>query len=227
MSCESNTISPYQSFISYKTSYRLINRFLVLSRRAPIPADSSKLRISASAFRILICRLHLPAPFISALSSYHLPCGRGFGTRKDGNTGEFFHEMWYFLPLRVQYKCNDKATEHEGSTAGSNQMNPFHYLLHLSDIGIDIRGSRIAIFSRYDSVGKTMITTAISFMDGRWSKTALEPKTRIKECWERSKELDTPKDPFQVHCVFFTSALRWWTNTLDGVNEQLMAYVSR
>ncbi|KAL2068417.1 hypothetical protein VTL71DRAFT_16515 [Oculimacula yallundae] len=205
----------------------LINRFLVLSRRAPIPLDSAKLRISASAFRMLISRLHLPAPFVYALTRYHLPCGRGFGTQKDDKTGEIFHEMWYFLPLRVQYKCTDKGKEHEGSTAGSNQMNPFHYLLHLSDVGIDVRGSRIAIFSRYNSAGKIMVTTAISFMDGRWSKTALEPKSRIKDCWERRGELETPSDPFQVHCVFFTSAVRWWTNTLDGVNEQLMAYERR
>ncbi|KAH7403042.1 hypothetical protein BKA64DRAFT_641065 [Cadophora sp. MPI-SDFR-AT-0126] len=201
----------------------LINRFLVLSKRAPMPIDSSKPRISASVFRILISRLHLSATFVYALSRYHLPCGRGFSTGKDFH-GETFHEMWYFLPLRIQYRCNDKAKEHQGSTAGSNQMNPFHYLLHLSDVGIDIRGSRIALFSRYNATGKTMVTLAVSFMDGRWSKTALEPKTRIKELWDRSEDPERLNDPFQIHYIYFTSALRWWTNTLDGINEQLMAY---
>ncbi|KAH6703105.1 hypothetical protein BKA61DRAFT_192534 [Leptodontidium sp. MPI-SDFR-AT-0119] len=205
----------------------LINRFLVLSKRNPMPANSAKLRTSPSSFRILITKLQLPAPFVYALSRYHLPCGRGFNTRKAPQRNATVHEMWYFLPLRVQYKCNDKAKEHEGSTAGGNQMNPFHYLLHLSDVGVDVRGSRIALFSRHDSTGKMMATLAISFMDGRWSKTALEPKIRIKESWDRCEDVDSAKDPFQVHCIYFTSALRWWTNTLDGVNEQLMAHERR
>jgi hypothetical protein len=133
--------------------------------------------------------------------------------------------MWYLLPLRVQYKCNDKAKEHEGSTAGSNQMNPFHYLLHLSDVGIDIRGSRIAIYSRFNFDGKSTVTIAISFMDGRWSRAALEPKKRINEAWNVKGRLATPQTPFDIHCIYFSSALRWWTNALDSVNNQLMEYV--
>lgn len=183
------------------------------------------LRISSQAFRILVARLFLPGSFIYALSRYHLPCGRGFSTRGTGEK-DMRLELWYFLPVRVQYKCNDKATEHEGSTAGSNQMNPFHYLLHLSDIGIDIRGSRIAVFSKYSLDRKSTVTIAVNFMDGRWSRAALEPKKRIKEAWDFKGEQDIPNGPFDVHCVYFTSALRWWTNALNSVNEQLMAYVS-
>ncbi|KAN0113226.1 hypothetical protein V8E51_006177 [Hyaloscypha variabilis] len=205
----------------------LINRFLVLSKRELIPPDSSMLRISSQAFRILSSSLHLPVSFIYALSRYHLPNGRGFFTRGTDDGEYKLHEMWYILPLRVQYKCNDKAKEHEGSTTGSNQMNPFHYLLHLSDIGIDIRGSRIAVFSRYSADGKSMVTVAVSFMDGRWSRAALEPKKRIKETWDVNTGSDLQNRPFDVHCIYFTSALRWWTNALGSVNEQLMVYERR
>lgn len=204
----------------------LINRFLVLSKRAPIPPDSSMLRMSSQAFRILSSSLHLPVSFIYALSRYHLPSGRGFFTRGTNCGKDKLYELWYILPVRVQYKCNDKAKEHEGSTTGSNQMNPFHYLLHLSDIEIDIRGSQIAVFSRYSADGKSMITVAVSFMDGRWSRAALEPKKRIKEAWDISTGSDTQNRPFDVHCIYFTSALRWWTNALDSVNEQLMVYIA-
>jgi hypothetical protein len=226
MFCEMTTALFYSSSSANNRSYRLINRFLVLSKREMIPPDSSMLRISSQAFRILASSLHLPVSFIYALSRYHLPNGRGFFTRGT-DYGEYkLHEMWYILPLRVQYKCNDKAKEHEGSTTGSNQMNPFHYLLHLSDIEIDIRGSRIAVFSRYSADGKSMVTVAVSFMDGRWSRAALEPKKRIKETWDVNTGSDLQNRPFDVHCIYFTSALRWWTNALDSVNEQLMVYVS-
>lgn len=107
-------------------------------------------------------------------------------------------------------------------------MNPFYYL-HLADVELDIRGSQIAIFCRYDSEGEIITAVVLNFMDGRWSKSVLEPKRRIKEGWEMwscdSKER-VEKNPFYVHLVYFTSALRWWTNALGSVNDQLIAYVS-
>lgn len=71
-----------------------------------------------------------------------------------------------------------------------------------------------------------MAAVIINFMDGRWSKSVLEPKRRIKEGWDAQDKLKIGKDPFYFHSIYFTSALRWWTNALGSVNDQLIAYVS-
>ncbi|KAL8789265.1 MAG: hypothetical protein Q9195_006911 [Heterodermia aff. obscurata] len=102
-------------------------------------------------------------------------------------------------------------------------MNPFYYL-HLADMEVDIRGSQIAIFCRYDSRKRLMIAVVINFMDGRWSKSVLKPQKRIKEGWETRHCPSEEQDFFQIHSVYFASALRWWTNALGSVNEQLIAY---
>src|ERR1700761_4919612 len=115
MFCEMTNGPLYSKPSPNDRAYSLIHRFLVLAKRAPIPSDSSMLRISSQAFRILSSSLHLPVSFIYALSRYHLPSGRGFFTRSTNTEEDWLHEMWYILPVRVQYKCNDKAKEHEGS----------------------------------------------------------------------------------------------------------------
>ena len=160
------------------------------------------------------------------MTQHHLPCGRGFQSLPGINGGKKLNCLWYLLPVRTQFKCIDKDTAHLGSTAGSNQMNPFYYL-HLADMELDIRGSQIAIFCRYSSCGQFMTAVVVNFMDGRWSKAVLEPKTRVKEGWELPNCLDKESDPFYLHSVYFTSALRWWTNALGSVNEQLIAYVGQ
>ena len=215
---------PSKPYADLKYSYSLINRFLKLSKRATLPHDSSKLRISSQSFRILIDVLHLPTSFVYAITQHHLPCGRGFHSSPGTDGGKKVSYLWYLLPVRTQFKCNDKETAHVGSTAGSNQMNPFYYL-HLADLELDIRGNQIAIFCRYSSDGRLMTSVVVNFMDGRWSKSVLEPKRRIKEGWEVPHCSDKESDPFHLHLVYFTSALRWWTNALGSVNDQLIAYV--
>ena len=190
-----------------------------------MPDDSAKLRISSRAFQYLIGSLRLPASFIYAITQHHLPCGRGFRSAPAFSDCASVHELWYLLPVRAQFKCNDKAKAHSGNTAGSNQMDPFHYL-HLPNAGLDIRGSHIANFCRYDSEGHTMIAVSINFMDGRWSRSVLEPKKRIREGWNMQDKLKMGKDPFYYHLIYFSSALRWWTNALSSINDQLIANVS-
>ena len=70
-----------------------------------------------------------------------------------------------------------------------------------------------------------MTAVVINFMDGRWSKSVLEPKSRVKDGWEMSKCANRPRDPFYLHLVYFSSALRWWTNAFGSVNDQLIQYV--
>lgn len=104
-------------------------------------------------------------------------------------------------------------------------MNPFYYL-HLSDVELDIRGSKIAVFCRYGRAGRSMTAIAINFMDGRWSKSVLEPCKRIKQTWAAHERLQVADDPFYLHSVLFSSVLRWWNNALSSVYSQLIAYVS-
>ena len=160
------------------------------------------------------------------MTQHHLPCGRGFHSSYGADLDKKIKHLWYLLPVRTQFKCNDKGSAHIASTAGSNQMNPFYYL-HLADMELDIRGSQIAIFCRYDDVGTTMTAVVLNFMDGRWSKSVLEPKKRLMHGYEGLTTAQRPSDPFYLHLVYFSSALRWWTNALGGIDHQLIRYVSR
>ena len=103
-------------------------------------------------------------------------------------------------------------------------MNPFYYL-HLPDSGVDIRGSQIALSFRYAQGGKMTAMLAVSFVDGRWPKTVQEPELHIKEVLSDSEYCNLASDPFFIHVIYFTSAARWWTNALDSIHEQLIAYV--
>jgi hypothetical protein len=82
-------------------------------------------------------------------------------------------------------------------------------------------------------------------MDGRWPKTVEEPAARIKETLETRRKaqakaegqcvathIENPKDdqkpledPFFVHLVYLTTGLRWWTNALHSIDNQLITYV--
>jgi hypothetical protein len=124
----------------------------------------------------------------------------------------------------VQVECTDPEKNHATSAAGSNQMDPFNYL-HLPNESLDIRGSQIGVLFQYDySKGATTVLS-VSFQDGRWSRVVEEPRRRIKETVERFGITECEKDPFFVHMVYMTSALRWWKNALDSFNNQLVAHV--
>jgi hypothetical protein len=134
------------------------------------------------------------------------------------------YEFWYILPVRVQVECTDSIHKHVNTTAGRNQMDPFHYL-HLDNEKLDIRGSQIGILFQYDYLKRTATTLSVSFQDGRWSKVVEEPRRRIRETLERFGTAECEEDPFFVHVVYMTSVVRWWRNALDSFNNQLIAHV--
>lgn len=204
-----------------------MNRFLVRDTRAPIPADSNKLRLSKQAFRYLIYQLDIAPAFAFSLSRYYLPNGRGY-RQLTHSTNDVVHHFWYFLPIRVQSRCSDQRQGHAASTAGSNQLNPFHYL-HLEHPAVDIRGSQIAIYARFNPSKKSSHVLAISLLDGRWKKIVEQPQSRIHESLgtadERSR--DVMENPFFVFVIYLTTALEWWINALHSFDEQLIAHEER
>lgn len=147
-----------------------------------MPTDSNKLRLSKKAFHYLIYRLEIAPAFLFALSRYFLPTGRGYRQFPLAEAAEAsaIHHYWYFLPVRVQVWCTDQEQSHAAGFAGSNQMNPFHYL-HLAELGMDIRGSQIALYARYNTELKSSFVLAVSLLDGRWQKAVEQPQSRIEE----------------------------------------------
>ena len=207
-----------------KCDNRFFNRFLVVDKRAPLPKDPNKLRVSKDAFKFAVTKMQLPPAFISAMSQLYLPSGRGL-SYSDAKDQISYVDLWYILPVRIQYVCNDRKQSHATSTAGNNQMNPVHYL-HLPDEQVDIRGAQIAIMSRYSPKGDFARNMIFNFMDGRWSKAVEEPKRRLQEVYASAAISKSNTDPFVIHTVIYTSVLRWWMNALNSINEQLIAYVS-
>ncbi|VUC25168.1 unnamed protein product [Clonostachys rosea] len=189
-----------------------------------LPEEQEKLQISAPSFEALATRLTLPSAFIFALSRHYLPNGRGFRQLKIGNDASQVYDCWYFLPVRVQMEPQDGVDEDE---RGAGQMNPFHKL-HLPNARRNIFRSCVGIFTRVDPTHKKVTVATFDFMHGRWSKVAQEPKTRIAEVVKHQKSTDESStrhcNGAFVHLVYISSAVRWWTNSLNSVNEQLIAY---
>ena len=125
----------------------------------------------------------------------------------------------------MQVKCKGTHRSHSNVT-DKGQENPNSYL-HLPGHRIDIRGSRIALYFRYNKVLATTAMIAINLMDGRWSKSAEEVEVRIKEILNGEDHSHIATDPFFIHLVYLTSLMRWWTNALDSVHEQLITYESQ
>ncbi|KAJ4211540.1 hypothetical protein NW759_012452 [Fusarium solani] len=185
-----------------------------------MPPDSNKLRISSACFESLAKHLMLPAAFIFSLTRHYLPNGRG--SRRLQLTNSTAFDSWYFLPVRVQVKTG--ASGPAGDDQNSTQMNPFHKL-QLPDVQLDIHRSCVGIFSRVDPTSKRFTFVALDFMDGRWPGVAIEPKERITEVFKRRAKAESQfGGDYCVHLVYLSSAARWWTNSLNSVNEQLIAY---
>ena len=189
-----------------------------------VPKDGAKLRISKAAMEHLISILEIPPDFVFALSRYFLPSGRGF-TSNISPSVRNWRDFWYILPVRIQVPCTDTQEGHVKSRAGSNQMNPFHYL-HLPNQKVDIRGSQIALSFRYTNGGQATSMLAVNFIDGRWPKVVQEPEKRIKGILSNNAHGHIGADPFFIHLIYLTSIMRWWPNALNSIHEQLIAYVS-
>lgn len=201
-----------------------MNRFLVRDKRIPVPNDSNKLRLSKRAFHYLIYQLEIAPAFVFSLSRYYLPNGRGY-RQFTHLTGDVIHHLWCFLPIRVQSRCTDQGQGHAASTAGSNQLNPFHYL-HLEQAEVDIRGSQIALYARFNPKKKSSHVLAISLLDGRWKKIVEQPQSRIHESLNIVHR-DIFESPFFVFVIYLTTALEWWINALHSFDQQLIAHEER
>lgn len=103
-------------------------------------------------------------------------------------------------------------------------MDPHHYL-HLPDAKVDIRGSQIAVLSKFVIDGQKSSALVFNFMDGRWSRSVEEPQHRLQESSEHASRLHLADDPFFIHSIYYSSSLRWWMNVLSSINDQLIAYV--
>ena len=203
---------------------RFVNRFLVKKKSSSVPNDGAKLRISKAALEHTISTLDMPLDFVFALSRFFLPSGRRFSSVFSDsicNGGD----CWYILPIRIQVLCTDTQDGHVASRKGSNQMNPFNYL-HLPNQKVDIRGSQIALSFKYTDSDRATAMLAVNFIDGRWPKIVQEPEKRIKEILGDISYAHIGADPFFIHLVYLTSIMRWWTNALNSIHEQLIAYVS-
>ena len=201
-----------------------INRFLVKSKSTSVPPDAAKLRVSRAALERLLSALDVPTAFAYALFRYYLPTGRGLSGLSLG-TGLASGQLWYFLPIRFQVRCTGSTRCHISSNSGSNQMDPSNYL-HLPNQDVDIRGSLIALSFQYNTSPKSASMLAVNFIDGRWPKTVQEPELRIKDIFCSPNQLCLKTDPCFIHLVYIFSAAKWWTNALDSIHDQLIAYVS-
>ena len=105
-------------------------------------------------------------------------------------------------------------------------MNPFHYL-HLQEPRVDIRGSQIALYARYNPKMKSSFVLAISLLDGRWKQIVEQPQARIDESLQtmEREDRDILETPFFAFIIYITSALEWWINALHSFDEQLIAHV--
>ncbi|RDW72362.1 uncharacterized protein DSM5745_07534 [Aspergillus mulundensis] len=198
-----------------------IHKHLILSPQDQVPRDANRLRISGGSLEALAARLKIPLGFIFALSRHYLPNGRG-SRRAPGNSSSTGLDLWYFLPVRVQVEApTPVASPPEASS--QNQMNPFHKL-HLPSVKLDIRRSCVAIFTNIDPVSNRVTFVAFDFMHGRWPKVALEPRRRIEEVIGEQRSTASGGFGHFMHLVYLSSATRWWTNSLNSINEQLIAY---
>ena len=107
-------------------------------------------------------------------------------------------------------------------------MNPFHFL-HLEQPEVDIRGSQIAIYARFNPKRKSSCVLAIRLLDGRWKKIVEQPRTRVDESLWIADPLsrDVLENPFFVSVIYLTTALEWWINALHSFDEQLIAHEKR
>lgn len=88
---------------------------------------------------------------------------------------------------------------------------------------MDIRGSQIALYARFNPEKKSSFILAISLLDGRWKKIVEQPQSRINESL-RIADREIVQNPFFVFVIYITTALEWWINALHSFHEQLIAH---
>lgn len=105
-------------------------------------------------------------------------------------------------------------------------MNPQN-CLHLLHPDVDIRGFKIAIYYLFRKETNEATSVVFNFQDGRWRKAIEEPIVRIRDIYRGCESVHLARDPVYVQTAFLSSVLRWWNNSLNSFNDQLIAYVRR
>ncbi|KAF5004451.1 hypothetical protein FDECE_9053 [Fusarium decemcellulare] len=183
-----------------------------------LPPDHRMLQISLSSFQCLASNLELPARFVAAIPRHFQVCGTGI--RKTNSTT---WDYWCLVPVRVTIPCYAQDEEHAKSTAGSNQMDPFHYI-HLGGAKVDIRGSHVAVYIRRHADPGRSVVVVVNLLDGRWGNVVEEPLTRVKETLGKESSRDHLQGPLFVLLIYLSAILQWWNNVLWCFHRQLVMH---
>jgi hypothetical protein len=103
-------------------------------------------------------------------------------------------------------------------------MNPLNYL-HLVHPDVDIRGSKIAVYYLFNTETDQAFSVVFNFQDGRWKKVVEEPILRLRDIYRGCDSASLGRDPVYLQTAILNSVLRWWNNSLNSFNDQLIAYV--
>ncbi|KAI0815976.1 hypothetical protein GGR55DRAFT_675585 [Xylaria sp. FL0064] len=190
-------VQPFSVYLrSPSSDYGLSAISRLLSTGSTPPAahgGHGRLQIGKGAFRLLLYTFNVPVAFVTALARPYMVCGTGFRPLFPRAW-----DYWCLIPVRAIVPCRIQAQDHTRSTAGSNQMDPFHYV-HLPGAKADIRGSSIGLFIRHDyDTGHTTII-CFNLLDSRLRDLIEEPLHRAR-------------------------ALRWWNKVLLCFNQQLVMH---
>ncbi|KAF6828946.1 hypothetical protein CMUS01_08378 [Colletotrichum musicola] len=180
--------------------------------------NDGRLRISSKAFRLLLSSFNVPVAFAAALARPYMVCGTGF---RQVSPRAWDH--WCLIPVRTIAPCKVQAKEHTKSTAGSNQLDPFHYI-HLSGAKADIRGSYIGLFTQHAPGRGGTTVVSFSLLDPRLRDLIEEPLNRVRAAVRRASGTGVAINPHFVHLVYLSSALRWWNNVLLCFNQELVMH---
>ncbi|KAF6817729.1 hypothetical protein CPLU01_13504 [Colletotrichum plurivorum] len=180
--------------------------------------NDGRLRISSKAFRLLLSSFNVPVAFAAALARPYMVCGTGF---RQVSPQAWDH--WCLIPVRTVTPCKVQAKEHTKSTAGSNQLDPFHYI-HLSGAKADIRGSYIGLFTQHAPGRGGTTVVLFSLLDPRLRDLIEEPLNRVRAAVRRASGTGVDINPHFVHLVYLSSALRWWNNVLLCFNQELVMH---
>lgn len=126
------------------------------------------------------------------------------------------------MPIRVQVQCADKSAH--ASSKAKSQMNPLNYL-HLAGPDVDIRWSKVAVYYRFSHHPDKSFAIVFNFQDGRWKKVVEEPIVRLKDAYKDCDSPDIGRDPIYLQMAILNCVLRWWNNSLNSFNDQMISHV--
>lgn len=180
--------------------------------------EHGRLQVSQQVFRLLLSTYQVPIAFVTSLARPYLVCGTGFRRSIPDSW-----DHWCLIPVRVVTSCRVQASDHTKSRAGSNQMDPFHYI-HLSGAQVDIRGSHIGLFIQHNTSTRGITVIAVNLLDSRLRDLIEEPLVRIKEAIKQRSSMGLVISSRFIHLIYLSSALRWWNNVLLCFNQQLVMH---